>query len=180
MLFKKGDFYHLKLYEMFSNKLQYGLHSFESCTIATMTWFTAMKYLCHKWPRIYSTCRNHSFPHSWLLTGFASRLTRRLPLVEQELLTLPELLSSTPVFSGIRVTRSLVLWVCFVDRCLPFLATVLSVLRFTDSDYTFGIFKLLLYKACRIASVWRNFHFVVLCVFIQEIIHGIHSLFQRF
>ena len=123
---------------------------------------------------------SRSFPHSWLLTGFASRLTRRLPLVEQELLTLPELLSSTPVFSGIRVTRSLVLWVCFVDRCLPFLATVLSVLRFTDSDYTFGIFKLLLYKACRIASVWRNFHFVVLCVFIQEIIHGIHSLFQRF
>jgi len=48
MLFKKGDFYHLKLYEMFSNKLQYGLHSFESFTIATMTWFTVMKYLCHK------------------------------------------------------------------------------------------------------------------------------------
>jgi hypothetical protein len=25
-----------------------------------------------------------------------------------------------PVFSGIRVTRSLVLYVCFVDRCLSF------------------------------------------------------------
>jgi hypothetical protein len=41
-------------------------------------------------------------------------------LVEQELLTLPEHLSSPPVFSGIRVTRSLVLYVCFVDRCLSF------------------------------------------------------------
>ena len=26
----------------------------------------------------------------------------------------------TPVFSGVRVTRSLVLCVCFVDRCLSF------------------------------------------------------------
>ena len=41
-------------------------------------------------------------------------------LVEQELLTLPEHLSSPPVFSGVRVTRSLVLNVCFVDRCLSF------------------------------------------------------------
>jgi hypothetical protein len=29
-----------------------------------------------------------SFPHSRLITGFVARLTRRLPLVEQELLTL--------------------------------------------------------------------------------------------
>jgi hypothetical protein len=41
-------------------------------------------------------------------------------MVEQELPTLPEHLSSPPVFSGIRVTRSLVLYVCFVDRCLSF------------------------------------------------------------
>jgi len=30
-----------------------------------------------------------SFPHSWLITGFVTRLTRRVPLVEQKLLTLP-------------------------------------------------------------------------------------------
>jgi hypothetical protein len=40
--------------------------------------------------------------------------------VEQELLFLPEHLSSPPVFSGVRVTRSLVLYVCFVDLCLSF------------------------------------------------------------
>jgi hypothetical protein len=87
-------------------------------------------------------------------------------LVEQELLTLPEHLSSPPVFSGVRVTWSLVLYVCFVDRCLSFctfsfghcvvcssllyglwlpfwylLAIVLSVLlRYTDYDYLFDIF----------------------------------------
>jgi len=34
--------------------------------------------------------------------------------------TIPEHLSSPPVFSEVRVTRSLVLYVCFVDRCLSF------------------------------------------------------------
>ena len=41
-------------------------------------------------------------------------ITRRVPLVEQELLSLPEHMNSTPVFSGVRVTRSLVLCACFV------------------------------------------------------------------
>jgi hypothetical protein len=40
--------------------------------------------------------------------------------VDQELLTLPGHPSSPPVFSGVRVTRSLVLCVCFVERCLSF------------------------------------------------------------
>jgi hypothetical protein len=67
--------------------------------------------------------------------------------MEQELPTLPEHLSSTPVFSAVRVTRSLVLYVCFVDRCLIFctfsFGIVLSVLlRYTDSGWPFGIFKL--------------------------------------
>ena len=53
----------------------------------------------------------------------------------------------SPDFSGVRVTRSLVFCVIFVHPCLsfcnfPFLAIVLSVLRFTASDYPFGTFKL--------------------------------------
>ena len=63
----------------------------------------------------------------------------KLSLVEQELLTLPEHLSSLPVFSWVRVTRSIVLYVCFADCHLSFcsfsyfflLANVLSVLQFT-------------------------------------------------
>jgi hypothetical protein len=65
---------------------------------------------------------SRSFPHSRLITGFVTRLTRQVPLVEQELLTLPVHLSSPPVFSEVRVTRSLVLYVCFPDRCLSFCA----------------------------------------------------------
>ena len=40
--------------------------------------------------------------------------------MEQELPTFPEHMSSPPVFGVARVTRSLVLCVCFVDRCLYF------------------------------------------------------------
>ena len=63
---------------------------------------------------------SRSFPHSRLITGFIIRLTRRVPLVEQDLLTLPEHMSSASVLTGVRVTRSLDLYVCFVDRCLSF------------------------------------------------------------
>jgi hypothetical protein len=37
-------------------------------------------------------------------------------LFEEELPTLPEHMDSPPCFSGVRVTRSLALYVCFVDR----------------------------------------------------------------
>jgi len=61
--------------------------------------------------------------------------------VEQELLTFPEHLSSPVVFSGVRVARSLVF--C-ISVFVLFLAFVFSVLRFTVSDYPFGISKLFL------------------------------------
>ena len=61
---------------------------------------------------------SQSFPHWWLITGFVTRLTRRMSPVKQELLTILEHPSSPPVLSGVHVTRSLVLCVCFIDRCL--------------------------------------------------------------
>ena len=61
-----------------------------------------------------------SFPHSRLITGFTTRLTLRVSLVQQELLTHLEHLSSPPVVSEVRVTRSSVLCVSFVDRCFSF------------------------------------------------------------
>jgi hypothetical protein len=69
-------------------------------------------------PLVVNTSR--SFTHSWLITGFVTRLTRRVSLMVPELLTIPKHLISPPVCSGVRVTRSLVLYVCFVDRCLSF------------------------------------------------------------
>jgi hypothetical protein len=45
----------------------------------------------------------------WHIAVYVNKLTRRVPLVEQELSTLPDHLSSPYVFSGVRVSRSLVL-----------------------------------------------------------------------
>ena len=96
------------------------------------------------WPRICSTCRKH-FP---VLSSFmtyhrvVTRLARSVPLVEQELLTLQEHLSSPPVFSGVRVTRSLVCCVIFC-RSLFGLSFHLRILI-----APFGIFKLLLDYMC--------------------------------
>jgi hypothetical protein len=97
----------------------------------------------------YSACCQQELPSNLL---DITRSTRRMLLVGQELLTLPEHMSSHPVFNGVRVTRSLVLYVCFVDRCLSFcsflLAIVLSVLlRYTNSDYPLGILNLFLYSS---------------------------------
>ena len=90
---------------------------------------------------VLTCCSSRSFPHSRLITGFVTRLRRRMPLVEQELPTLPEHLSSPRVLSGVHVTRSLVLCVCFVVIVVcPFVLFLLSIvlsvlLRYTDSDY---------------------------------------------
>jgi hypothetical protein len=123
------------------------------------------KFSCWPIANCYSTLLGNigisrSFTHSWLITGFITIVTRRVSLVERELLPLPEHLNSSPVFSGVGVTRSLVFCVMFCRSllvllyfffwslcCLSFdlrilitslwylVAIVLSFLRFTDSDY---------------------------------------------
>jgi phage tail protein X len=64
-------------------------HYFESFTVATMTWLTVMKSLCHRWPRICSICCNHNPVLSSFMTcnWIATRVTQWVPHVEQELLT---------------------------------------------------------------------------------------------
>jgi hypothetical protein len=105
---------------------------FENCTVATMTWLIAMEYLCHKWPRICSTSRKHfrflsSFTtYHWVCnsintTGATSGAGTVYPSGAPEF---------TPVCSGVRVTRSLVWCVCFVDRCLYFFFWPLRCLFF--------------------------------------------------
>ena len=87
-----------------------------------------------------------SFHHSWPITGFVTRLTQRMPLVEQELLTLPGNLKSPPILSEVSVTRSLVLCIMFYRSLFVLLFFFLWPMhflsfffRFTDSDYSFGI-----------------------------------------
>jgi hypothetical protein len=78
---------------------------------------------------------------------------RRVSLVEQELLTLPDNVSSPTILSGVRVTWFLVLYVCFVNRCLSFCAFSFGHCAVCSSSIygfgnPFGIFKLLLLVNC--------------------------------
>ena len=59
---------------------------------------------------VVSTSR--SFSHSLLITGFVTRLTQRVPLVQHQ--------SSLLGCSEVRVTRYLVLWIYYVDQCFSF------------------------------------------------------------
>ena len=88
-----------------------------------------------------------TFPPSWLITVFVTRVTRQVPPVEQELLTPAGAPAFTPGFSWVRVTRyySFICMFCkslFVPSVLFHLVILLSVLLwFTDSVYPFSIFK---------------------------------------
>jgi hypothetical protein len=59
------------------------------CSIVSLLALTATEYLCLTWPWICSVCviTILSFPHSWHITGFVTRVTRRVSHVEQELLS---------------------------------------------------------------------------------------------
>ena len=65
-----------------------------------------------------------------------------VPLVQQELLTLPAHMSSPRFLVGLMLLDLLFSGQCFVDCCQSFfVAIVLYVLRFTNSDQLFGIFN---------------------------------------
>ena len=111
-------------------------------------------------PLVKNTSR--SFPHSWFITEFVATLTRRVSLVEQKLHTILEHMSSAPVFSGVRVTWSFILYLCFDIVVRPFVLFLLTILlsvlfRYTDSDYPFGIFKLFLQQMGKSNSRLRNY-----------------------
>jgi hypothetical protein len=52
------------------------------------------------------------FPRSWLITGFATRLTRWVSLVEQKLLTLPEFIPGGVFFGGGGSSYSIFSFIC--------------------------------------------------------------------
>jgi len=60
-----------------------------------------------------------SFPHSWLIIGFVTRVTLRVLLVKQELLNYFGTTGFiSAVFSVVRVIQPVVFLCSFVDQCL--------------------------------------------------------------
>ena len=134
-------------------------------------------------PLVVNTSR--SFPHSWLITGFITRVIRRVSLIEQELLSLPEHVCSTSVFSGVHVARSLVFWVVlcrycssFVDSCLSFFFWPLCCLFF---DLQILITPLLWYLQTLPSLSSSNLTFVNYCFDMQILcrIHNIICIFNK-
>jgi hypothetical protein len=78
-----------------SSKMTFDLIFLKVLTYATMTLLTVKEYLWHKWPWICSVYRKHTL----LITELVARSTRRVPHVEQERLTLLQLLSLPPFFT---------------------------------------------------------------------------------
>ena len=146
-----------------------------------MTWLT---YYGISVSLVENTSR--SFSHSWLIIGFVTRLTRRVSLVEQEQLTLPGHLSTPTVFGGVRVARSLVLCVCFVDRCLSFRTFSFgNCVVCSSSIYGFWLplwyHQTLLITWCFIeyTSQWAGFELITSMVIVTDCIDNCESRFIR-
>ena len=112
-----------------------------------MTWLTAMEYLCHKLPLICSSCRKH-FPvlSSFMTDHWVCNQINTTGATRGAETAYPSgAFEFTSGFQWVCVTRSLVLCVCFLDRCLSFCTFSFGncvLLRHADSDYPFYIFKL--------------------------------------
>jgi hypothetical protein len=83
----------------------------------------------------FVVCIARSFPHSWLITWFVTRVTRRVPLVEQELRTLPEHMSSL----------SLVFCVVFCQPLIVFCPFSFGSHCIVSPTSTYGLWLSLLY-----------------------------------
>ena len=95
---------------------------------------------------------------TWLITGFITRVRRRVPLGTQEVLTLSEHLSS-PTHSfqwgsccSVDCFLCSVMWIIVFIFVLFLFAIVLFVLRLTTSDFPFGIFQHFLRDVCTITK----------------------------
>ena len=99
-----------------------------SFTVATMTWLTDIRSICvtNNYVHVlFVVITIRSFPHSWLITGLVTRVTRKMSYVQKELLSLP----STWVQSRF--------WIGFVLLNIPFCKFVSSDLRLRIALQTF-------------------------------------------
>jgi hypothetical protein len=133
-------------------------HHFVSFTVGTIRWLTVTEYLCHKMTTdMLRLSQSQYSPRSWLINWF---VTRQMPLMEQELINLPEHLSSPSVFNEAYVDRSIVFcavfcWQLVVLLCFFLLSIVLSVyFRFTSSDYPYDHWCLPMYSKWKGELLW--------------------------
>ena len=132
-----------------------------------MTYLTITEYICRKCLLVCSVCRNHNPIFSSFIMIYhricqKSNTLCSVSRVEQELLTLPQHMSSPPVLCAVRVAQSLVFCVMFcrsLSICLVrFLLVIVCPFCCKVSGYPFGIFSFFLalvkMKAKCMDTVW--------------------------
>ena len=96
-------------------------------------------------PQVIVFLFSRQFPYQMMFMSFNSSTTGITSEMEQELLTIPENLSSLPIFCLVRVVSSLVFCVVLCRSLFVLLLTIIfSAFRFTASDYHFGIYQITL------------------------------------
>jgi len=107
-----------------------------------MTYLIAAEYLCHRGPRTCCPSNNSVlFSSLMLIIGTSSRLARQGITNEAGTAYTPGTPAFSLGFSGVRVAQSLVFLVVFCRPLFVLLSVVMSVLKFTASDfYLIGLF----------------------------------------
>ena len=114
-----------------------------------------------------------------VITWFVTRVPRRLLLMGQELLTLPEHMSSSRGLSGIHVARSLIFCILFVDHCLSLLIWPLYCLSlFIWPLYGLSLFDLWLLNAPLVSSNF-SYEFLVIMFYVTVYIHKQYVSFVK-
>jgi hypothetical protein len=108
-------------------------------------------------------------PNLLTISEVVTRFTQRVQLLEQELLTLPKHLSSPPVLSGVCVSRSLVVCICFVDHCMSFCPFSFGHCVVCHSSiygfwFPVGIFNLFLFQKRTLCSKLDIYVFTVIII----------------
>jgi hypothetical protein len=129
-----------------------------------MPWLAVTEYLCHRWLHICSVCRNNNpVPSSFITYNQVCKKSNTANAKCGAKAAYPSEASKfTPGICGIHVARSLVFCVVFSTLLfvLFLLTIVLSVLRLTDSDFLFGIFKPFLHSCCLYLTICVSPHWI--------------------
>jgi hypothetical protein len=114
------------------------------------------------------------FPHLWLINGFVTRVTRRMPHVKKELITLPEHPRPSPVFIVVRVAWSLVFCVIFCRSlfvllsffiwplyCISFFDIQILITPLVYSNFSRQVVHFLIENNVRMSVSWTLY--VIIC-----------------
>ena len=136
---------------------------------------------------------SRSFPHSWLITWFATRLTLPVSLVKQELPTFPEHLSSPTfwwssrysIFSFICMfcgSLFVLLYFFFWSLCCLFffdIRILITPLASSNSSFNYITNQVkLTHNICHIVALLLFYVTIVACCFISPLCCGVVVLFH--